>query len=364
MVATAVAATLSITVAIPAQLQWFLHVLTGGRWVLPEALVAVAATLLIEGLCWLGAFLYAESVAQTPVRLYRATTFLFASVAAAINYAHGSSTDWKVGVVYALASLMGVGAWELYMHRTRHVATGMDVAEIRLWALRWRKHPQVMRELGRIRATHGLAVSKETAWRMAYLRKIGNPTVPVAVTAPLIERIVGTRVPPTTELDAELAAEAEPASTTPGVVGVEVLELPAGWDAMMSADQVVDAYWPELRDTQKTPDSSAGGTHPTTPASSGPVPQKRGVTSAVPQRKRNQFLAKTGTGRVQFPPTKAELNGPGDAKERIHRYLTRAELKGNSVAELDRNYIAAQFRVTARYVRNTITLYSEGNGKP
>lgn len=369
LIATSIAATLSIGVAIPAQLQWFLGQLTDGQWVFPEAAVAVAATLLIEGLCWLGAFLYADSIAHTPVRLYRATTFLFAGIAAAINYAHGSATDPKVGVVYAVASLMGVGAWELYMHRTRHVATGMDLVEIRLWALRWRRHPRVMREVGRIRATHGLAVSRETAWRMAYLRKIGNPTVPVAVTSALVARLIGNssspNQAPTGEPNTEHAMEAEPTASSPKTepgLGVDVLEHPVAWADATDTDAVLERFWVE----PETEQSLTAGSTPTPTGTSPRVPRaktpEQGVTSTVPGRKRNQILAGKGTSGIRFTPTKTELAGTGDAKERMLRYLARAELKGNSTYALDRNYIAEQFHVTTRHVRKTIDAYNESKG--
>jgi hypothetical protein len=347
-------------------MMWFLSQVTHSQWVWPAAVVPVAGTLLIEGVCWLCAFLYAESVAQTPVRLYRLTTFLFAGVAAAINYAHGSTTDPKVGVVYAIASLMGVGAFELYMHRTRHVATGMNLDEIRLWALRWRRHPRVMREVGRIRATHGLAVTRETAWRMAYLRKRGNPTIPVAISSPLIDRIMRNSTSPKTrrvaELHAEQSTEAEPSAssaTDATGMGVDVLEHPVSWADAATAEELISTYWEEPGAELDATASSARKPTGKTPASSGRKTVEQAVTSTVPPAKRNSDNTRGGTGGARFKPTNAELSGPGDAKERMLRYLARAEAKGNSTDQLDRNWIAEQFHVTTRYVRNTITLYSE-----
>lgn len=370
--ATIVAIVLSIGVAVPAQMQWFLHQLTGGKWLFPQSLVAVVATLLIEGLCWLGAFLYADSVATAPVRLYRTTTVVFAVIAAAINFAHGSDTDWKVAIVYALASLMGVGAWELYMHRTRHAASGMTAEEIKLWALRWRKHPKVMREAGRVRATFGTRVPMEVAWRMAYVRKIGNPTVPIAITDPLIARLIGPTAGPKEDLedDAPVPPETAEVGTSSGTgVGTDVIELPVDWDAMNSVDAVIGRYWPAVKAELDGPESSAPGSakpasekprqfRAAKPAATTPSGDaEQAVTSAVPSKTRNSRWGRT---RNQLPPTKAELTGPGDAKERMRKYLARAEAKGIPDAELDRNYIAEQFNVSGRYVRDVIKAHRSG----
>src|SRR5690625_1130306 len=174
LIATFSAIVVSVAVAIPAQALWFKDTLVGKDTPVgldPQSVIALAAPILIEGLCWLSAFLYADSVSQDkPVRVYRVTTFLFAATAAAINFAHGAGINPIVGVVFAIASLMGVGAWELYMHRTRHMATGMNADEIKLWAKRRLFDWKVYRQMQRLRRTFGAALPLESAWRMAYLR--------------------------------------------------------------------------------------------------------------------------------------------------------------------------------------------------
>ncbi|MGW4488390.1 hypothetical protein ACWEOE_31665 [Amycolatopsis sp. NPDC004368] len=384
LIATVVTVVLSITTAVPSQLQWFLDRLAGGDWSNAEAPVAVLATLLIEGLCWLGAFLYADSIATAPVRLYRVTTLVFASIAAGINFAHGRETDWKVGVVYALASLMGVGAFELYMHSRRHSASGMPLEEIRLWALRWRKHPRVMRECGRIVATFGTAVPREVAWRLAYVRKVGNPTVPIALTDALVKRLGGLRSAELDHLD-----RAEPASSGVPRGGVavdaaEVVEVPIDWSRAGTFEELLAAYWPELDAAAvagsgsvpdapaessgfrlAAPGSSGDGAVPPKPTAAAALP----VTSTVPAAKRNRKpavrTARTATrnsGRVQIRATKAELDGPGDAKARVVALLARAEREGHAIADLDRKFIAEQFKVSDRHVRNAIKAHNqEGN---
>ncbi len=371
---TVVTIVLSIGVAIPSQFDWFLAKLAHDTWADPNAWRAVAMTLLVEVLCWLCAILYARTVRDHPVKIYRVGTFVFAGTAAWINYDHGRELNPTIGVVSALGSLMGVGAFELYMHRARHDASGMTIVEVRLWALRWRKHPLVMREASRIVATFGLAVPREVAFRMAYLRKIGNPTLPVAITSPRLAGLPG--VEPKPELPkrkrgAALAAEA-------------TVELPVDWSCPDTIAELTGETWPtpgpELggtavaaperkpepprdRQTQAPssgPSSSASATKP----SSAPVP-----TSAVPSsgdgRKPSRSVLSglvrksPSSDRIQFEPTSAELTGSGAAIARIGQYLARAEAEGQSLAALDRGYIAAQFKVSTKQVRNSVTAYKE-----
>jgi hypothetical protein len=393
--ATIAAIVVSSAVALPAQALWFLDKLVGrrqdGRLAIglnPQTLMAFSSPVLVEGMAWYCAHLYAESVQRgAPQRLYRAGTLAFSCFAASINYSHGAVTNTAMGLVFALASLMGVGAWELYMLRSRHIATGMTGEEIKLWALRWRKHPRVMREASRIRATFGLAVPREVAWRMAYVRKSGNPTVPVALTDEVLSRLFVSTVEPTPEPEAtavessaeegsEASAstlEAEPGSGTPGggVATAEVLELPVGWDTMASADELIERFWPEVKVEVDDRNSSAEDTsgsatefRSSSAESSARKPQRvkaeQRPTSKVPVGKRNSDRNRNSVSRVQFRPTDAELSGSDDAKARIVRYLKRAEAKGHSIPQLDRKYIAEQFRVGDRQVRNAIKAHKEG----
>jgi len=392
LVATVAAVVVSVTVALPAQALWFLDRMVGrdqhghlNIGVDPQTLIALAAPVLVEGLTWLSAILYADSV-KTPggtQRTYRLTTVAFSLIAASINFSHGVQTNFVVGLVFAMASLMGVGAWELYMMRSRHISSGMSSEEMKLWALRWRKHPKVMREVGRIRATFGVQVPREVAWRMAYVRRIGNPTVPVVVSDDLIERIFVSTVetapapdqtPPDSAVENASAESSDTANAEPeigtgggGIATAEVIELPVGWSAVNSVDDVIARFWPEVQAELDRPDSSAdasSGARSELRPSSGSKPSsaspEQRVTSKVPTGKRNSTRDRN-SGRVQLPPTKAELEGSGNAQERILRYLARAEAKGHSIKELDRKYIEQQFRVSDRHVRNAINAHKEGN---
>ena len=84
---------------------------------------------------------------------------------------------------------------------------------------------------------------------------------------------------------------------------------------------------------------------------------RRLVHHTRPQFPHRPVLAGTRGPRFrprQFRPTKTELGGTGNAKERLRKYLARAEANGHPIEELDRNYIAQQFRVSGRYVRDAI----------
>ncbi|MFD5089356.1 hypothetical protein ACFWMR_02055 [Amycolatopsis thailandensis] len=376
LIVTVITIALSVAVAVPSQFDWFLAKLAHGLWSDPAAWRAVAYTLLVEVLCWLCAILYARSMREHPVRLFRIGTFVFAGTAAWINYDHGREVNPTIGIVSALGSLMGVGAWELYMHRARHDATGLTLVEVRLQALRWRRHPMVMRAAAGYRAVHGSQMSRETAWRMAWVAKHGAPEVPVPVTDPRVRILLAP--------GSHDGLVAEPASSDPASAGVAVAErkslsLPLGWAELTSAGAIVEQFWPELpqelglelpateaepgqRNTEpkRVPKPASAPTQKPTsaPVATSTVPAAEGERK--PGRKVLGGLVRNSASsdRVRFAPTPAELNGEGTALDRIGRYLSRAEAEGQSLGALDRKYIAGQFNVSDRQVRNSIKAYN------
>lgn len=362
LAATVAAITVSVAVALPAQCLWFIGKLVGGTNHLafnPQTLMAFASPVLVEGLTWLCAVLYADSVHRgSPQRIYRLATLVFSGIAAAINFSHGVAISPIVGTVFALASLMGVGAWELYMLRSRTVSSGMSAEEIKLWALRWRKYGGVMRETGRIRAVFGLRVPLEQAWRMAYVRRVGNPTVPVALADERLRELFGG-----TDGGTQRTPEPEPPRASSGSgVTADVIEVPVDWGTMTSADDLIARFWPDVK--AELDEDRATTAEPEPAGSSVPKPRRstpeQGATRKVPADKRNPNRSRN-TSRVQFRPTESELSGGGDVKARMLRYLARAEHNGQAVAELDRTFIASQFGVSDRHVRNTINVHREGN---
>lgn len=380
LIITVVTIVLSVTTAVPSQLSWFLGKLADNNWTSPNAWHAVAMTLLIEVLCWLGAILYARSVRTSPVRLFRGVTFVFAAVAAGINFDHGREINLTIGICYALGSLMGVGAFELYMHRARSDARGMSLAEMRLWALRWRRHPLTMRAAAGYRAVHGPQLSRETAWKIAWVAKHGAPEVPVPTTDPRVLRLLA---PGSQDGLAAEPAAADPASGGLAVAERGVLKLPLGWSELASAGDIVAKFWPELpaelglelptdeqppkpepqqrkpRPASSANPSSAPASKPssaptstsTVPAPDGERKSGRGVLGGLARKS-------SGSDRVQFAPVSEELTGSGDAKTRIGLYLARAEAAGQDLDLLDRKYIATQFGVSDRQVRNSVKAYN------
>jgi len=149
----------SMAIAWPAQAGYF-EAAGMGR-------AGLLAPIVIEGPTWLAAILVGHATAhQARTWVYRAATFLFASVAAGINFEHGSQTRTMLGIVYGLASLTGVAAWELYVHSARQAHTKRTPAERRRAAHRRLSYPLVYRRAVRLSRATGMDI--EQAWPMAW----------------------------------------------------------------------------------------------------------------------------------------------------------------------------------------------------
>ncbi|MDQ0376528.1 DUF2637 domain-containing protein [Amycolatopsis thermophila] len=373
LIATVSAVTVSVAVAIPAQALWFVHVLASGQLGLnPESLIALASPVLIEGLCWLGAFLYADSLGRdTPVRAYRLTTFLFAGIAAAINFAHGCGINPIVGVVFAIASLMGVASWELYMHRTRHIATGMTADEIRLWFKRRVFDRKVYREMQRLRRTFGAQVPLESAWRMGYLRVHGAPTVPVPVPRDLLDwfRKDGSARGSADGSDGSGTGSTPSSEGGSGSGSVAVLdrskdgstvEVPVNWDQFRDVDSIIAAHWPEL-DPANHPDPSlhqddakrrhpASGLHVEEPA---PASTSGPATSAAPEQE-PEPRPLPGLNREE-----RNLGVTGGATAALHRYFDRIASEGHDPDDVNRQELARELGCSARNVGKALAKWAK-----
>jgi hypothetical protein len=336
LVTTIVIIALSLSTAIPAQIEWFLAQKLG--------FLGVTLALLIEGLCWLGAFLYADAIDEDSpglARLYRGLTWTFAMVAATINFTHGLSIHFAVGVGFAAASLMGVGAYEVYMHRTRHRKSGLSAAEIRLLALRRIKFRKVVNEQAKLRATYGLGIPDEVLWRMAYLRVVGNPTVPVAISGLFVRttepaaKTSGQNIAAETEVELtpEPSSRGELAEQEPGSVltldpeepaNVDpTVEVPVDWTDLGTAGDLIARYWPDLSsldgaNTTEQPANSSGG-------SSG----EKSESSA------NTANSASETELDPHAPIPADLDDTVALKERLRAYYERVRSLGVPDEELD-----------------------------
>lgn len=105
----------SIAFAFPGQFSAVVGL--GVIWVL-----ALMVPVFIEGATWAMAWLRKWAVANNkPAGLYTVMTWLFASVAAALNAWHHADKP-QLAVVFAASSLFGVAVWEIYMHSQSHAA--------------------------------------------------------------------------------------------------------------------------------------------------------------------------------------------------------------------------------------------------
>ncbi len=177
LILTIVVIAASMGIAWPAQAVYFMGAGMG--------LLGLAAPIVIEGPQWLSAVLTGRAVqAKASTWVYQASTGLFAAVAAAINYAHGSRHSTLLGVIYALASLMGVIAWELYVHSAKAHISGRTVADRKRDLGRRISYPSTWRAAVRLRrAVAGL--SAEDAWQLAWRAEHGADP---GITAAMLKR--------------------------------------------------------------------------------------------------------------------------------------------------------------------------------
>jgi hypothetical protein len=333
---------LSLATAIPAQIEWF----TASPRNL--AVLGVTLALLIELLSWLGAFLYVDAVESDQAglaRLYRGLTWFFASIAATINFAHGAEKHFAIGVGYALASLMGVGAFEVYMHRTRHRKSGMSAAEIKLLALRRWKFRKVVNEQARLRATYGLKIADETLWRMAYLRIEGNPTIPVPISALFVREFAasleqpanmsGQNVAAATEV--ELTPEPSSRDHIPEQPGGSVLtlepeqpandeatvEVLADWVDVDNVDELIARHWPALSSQDPANESEQPANSPADPS---------GETSEISANTAN---SPSEIELDPHAPVPADLDETVKLKDRLRAYYERVRSLGVADEDLD-----------------------------
>ncbi|GCE01553.1 DUF2637 domain-containing protein [Embleya hyalina] len=169
LLATIAVVTASVVIAWPAQQKSFAHM---------GPLTSFGIPVLLEGPTWLMAILTYLAVTARPkprpATVYRVMTWAFAGTAAGINFAHGYS-DYGVlgGVVLALASLVGVAAWDLYMHSLTAHVEGRSLAEVRFRRKRRRTHKTVAKKADWIRRGAGWDLPEEIAWDLAWRAEYG-----------------------------------------------------------------------------------------------------------------------------------------------------------------------------------------------
>lgn len=143
-------------------------------WALPVAL---------EGAAWYLAYLTHRAIkAHLPAGRYRVWTWGLAAIAAAMNAWHGiekyatQADAWaglQVGVILALASLLGIGLWELTASLAQHAESKRSAAEIRRAAWRRIRYPRMSWQAASIRAARGADCTIDDAWSAAWADRHG-----------------------------------------------------------------------------------------------------------------------------------------------------------------------------------------------
>lgn len=261
-----------VSVGSAAPFQWlyfFGKFREGGTSAALAAVFATALTGVVEGMTWQGAVYYFRCQGSSIAIVYRAETFVFAAVAATVNFTHVSAEyNVLLGGILAIASVMGVGAWEFHMLRTKQVRSGMSFDELKLWTSRRWHFNKEMKRARQIRATFGLGMGWEDCFRAAYVELNGQPTVPVPatdeVTTKLLQdhshglsgALVGTVVDSPSEADETQKDDLDSSALT-------VLDVPLDFrDADRFAD-IIRHAWPEAHAEAEEPNASAEASAPT-----------------------------------------------------------------------------------------------------
>src|SRR5690606_20230234 len=135
---------------------------------------SIALPIALEGAVLYSAYLAHRAVsAGLPAGRYRAMTWAMMAVAAAMNFWHqvDAGRGLHVGVVYALASLVGIALWELTTGLRSHVRSGRSGAQIRAAAWRRIRYPRLSWAAASIRAAR--ECPPEEAWAAAWIDRYG-----------------------------------------------------------------------------------------------------------------------------------------------------------------------------------------------
>lgn len=141
-------------------------------------LMAPALPIALEGGVWYLAFLVHRAIkAKLPIGRYRVATWGMAGIAAGMNLWHGITANkadgLQVGMILALASLLGIALWELTASLTQQATTKRSAAEIRRAAWRRVRYPHLSWAAASIRASRGEGCSIEAAWTAAWIDRYG-----------------------------------------------------------------------------------------------------------------------------------------------------------------------------------------------
>lgn len=179
----------------------------GGQYAFAHEVMELGAAsitlpIALEGAVLYSAYLTGRAVAAgLPAGRYRAMTWTMTAVAAGMNAWHqidARATDadpWAglhVGVIYAVASIVGIVLWELATGLGKHARSGRSGTEIRAAAWQRVRYPRLSWAAASIRAARGASCSDGEAWQAAWIDRYGvGPDAPRRERA--LARTVATR---------------------------------------------------------------------------------------------------------------------------------------------------------------------------
>jgi len=149
--------------------------LATAREVLHLGVLAPVLPVALEGGAWWLAYLVHQAIRNNlPTGRLRAWTWVLALIAAGMNFWHGAQAYGAVGgVSLALASLLGIGLWELTAGQQSKAASGRTVSEIRRTWMRRLRYPRLSWAAASIAAAHGAGTDRENAWEAAWVDRYG-----------------------------------------------------------------------------------------------------------------------------------------------------------------------------------------------
>jgi hypothetical protein len=144
------------------------------RTVLHLGVLAWVFPIALEGGAWWLAYLTGRAIVRNlPTGRLRLCTWLLAAIAAGMNLWRGWQAFGPIGGTgLALASLLGIGLWEITAWHQRQQAEGRDIGTVRRKWVRRLRFPR----LTLAALAHAGALGEtddETAWRAAWLDRFG-----------------------------------------------------------------------------------------------------------------------------------------------------------------------------------------------
>ncbi|HEX3785045.1 MAG TPA: DUF2637 domain-containing protein [Pseudonocardiaceae bacterium] len=145
------------------------------RAVLHLGLLAWVFPVALEGGAWWLAYLTSRAIhRQLPTGRLRAWTWVLALIAAGMNFWHGSQAYGPLGGAgLGLASLLGIGLWEITAWHHRQHAAGRTGSEVRTAWMRRLRFPRLTWAAASIAIALGSVGDRNEAWRAAWINRYG-----------------------------------------------------------------------------------------------------------------------------------------------------------------------------------------------